>query len=221
MTKFEFLSVLEKHLKPLPKEEINSALEYYSDYIDEMPEDSKEEQIEKLGNPKHIASRIMAEFSTSNVSPKNVEEAGDISEKYSMAQTAGEDKTKSKSSVSVWTLVFAVLSAPITIPFAIALVAILFALVVIFGAVIFSLFAVVFAVGVSGVAVFIAGVLAFQTSVANGLIMLGVGLILVGLMNLLALGAVKLTQSIYLLIKMIISKIIQRRYSKDEEKHEN
>ncbi|MFI3168118.1 MAG: DUF1700 domain-containing protein [Bacillota bacterium] len=221
MTKFEFLSVLEKHLKPLPKEEIKSALEYYSDYIDEMPEDSREEQIEKLGNPKHIASRIMAEFSVENGTTKNVEEAEDKPSEYRMVQSASENKTKNKSSVSVWTLVFAVLSAPITIPFAIALVAILVALVAVFGAVVVAIFAVVFAVGVSGVAVFVAGVLAFQTSIANGLIMLGVGLVLVGLTNLLVLGALKLTKSIYLLIKMIISKIIQRRYSKDEEKHEN
>ncbi len=210
MTKLEFLCTLEKHIKPLPKEERESAIEYYSSYIDEMPQENIEEEIAKLGNPKHIASRLIAEFGISEMQRPS----------YQMVQSNQDKEVESsnkKSKVSVWTLIFAVLSAPITIPFAIAFVAILLALVIVLGSLVFAMFAVVFAIGISGVSVAVFAVANMAGNVGAGLIMLGVGLILFALAILLCMVAEKLTILIYRMFKTIISKIVQRRYNSNEK----
>ena len=60
MTKFEYLSVLERKLKTLPEAERRDALEYYEGYISDSEDESG--AISRLGPPKVAAANILADY---------------------------------------------------------------------------------------------------------------------------------------------------------------
>ncbi len=60
MNKQQFLSTLEKKLKPLPLEEKQSALEFYNDFFNDA--ESEEIALQKLGSPKLVAATLLVEF---------------------------------------------------------------------------------------------------------------------------------------------------------------
>jgi len=59
MERNEFLSVLRGLLHELPAEEIESAVRYYEEYLDEAEDEKK--ALQQLGSPKDIAERILAD----------------------------------------------------------------------------------------------------------------------------------------------------------------
>ena len=67
MNKKEFLGSLEKHLKYLPKEDREDALNYYSEYIDDYNFAENEDISAKLGNPKDIAKNIIKECAEKHI----------------------------------------------------------------------------------------------------------------------------------------------------------
>ena len=60
MERNEFLAALRERLTGLPAEEVQSALRYYEEYLDEA--ENEEEAIRSLGSPEQIAARILADF---------------------------------------------------------------------------------------------------------------------------------------------------------------
>ena len=72
MERNEFLSVLRGLLKELPDEEIDSAVRYYEEYLDEA--EDEEDALQQLGSPKQIAERILADVDRT-AAPTVAEEA--------------------------------------------------------------------------------------------------------------------------------------------------
>lgn len=62
MNKQEFLSVLQRRLKSLPKQECQKMLDYYAEMIEDRMEEgmSEESAVQDLGNVEMIASQILA-----------------------------------------------------------------------------------------------------------------------------------------------------------------
>ena len=60
MDKTEFMEQLKTHLKRLPHEEYNEAVEYYEEYLEE----GGDEVIEGLGTPKQVAAKILADYAS-------------------------------------------------------------------------------------------------------------------------------------------------------------
>ena len=67
MTREEYLAELKLKLSSLSQDELNEAMQYYSDYFDEANDDEK--VMAELGSPEEL-SKVIAEISgTANLSP--------------------------------------------------------------------------------------------------------------------------------------------------------
>lgn len=67
MNKSEFLRILEENLKDVPAEERESAVRYYSEYIDDAGE--TDDVFSELGNPAEIANKIKNDGRQQNETP--------------------------------------------------------------------------------------------------------------------------------------------------------
>ncbi len=143
MTKSEFFNILENNIKYLPKEEKDSALEFYHEYFNEA--ESEEIALKKLEHPKDISRNLILEF--------------------------GEKKPKSISPIL---LALLIISSPISLPLA-------FALITVAGAIIFSIFVVFISLIFTFILLFgvslICLIPAFIYNIPTGLIFLGLSFI--------------------------------------------
>lgn len=159
MNKNEFLRILKENLRGLPAEEAESAVRYYSEYIDDAG--GSDAVFEELGDPAELAKKI-----------RNDGQTKDGVEKEPVA--VSEKKTK----MPVWAKI---LITVLTFPLWIGPVA------AIFGATV-ALVSVSASFLLGGAAAFGSGIyFAFQ-DVASGLLCSGSGLLLVGLGGLLGVG---------------------------------
>lgn len=193
MNREEFLSKLRKYLKRLPPEEIDSALSYYAEYLDDVGPENEASEIAKLGNPYKIASQITADYAVRDM------------------QTAPSAK---KGLATVWVVLLAVFASPIAVPIALALACVAFALVITVFAVLFSLAAAALSIAVAGLACIVAGVCVIVQSPATCLFYLGMGLFLLGAGVLASLAVMKLSKIGFNGIANMISKCLPRRAAK-------
>ena len=61
MTKEEYIRELRARISHLPKEEQESALRYYMEYLEDAGDRPMEQIIEELGTPQQVAERIIAD----------------------------------------------------------------------------------------------------------------------------------------------------------------
>lgn len=73
MSREEFIEQLKRNLSGLPESDLNEAIDYYSEYLSEVPDEKLSEVIEKLGKPEYIANQIKSEsgYGNPNVDNKN------------------------------------------------------------------------------------------------------------------------------------------------------
>ncbi len=207
MNREQFIASLRRELKKLPPEEIVAASEYYEEYFDDALAGVEESQaedgvvatagaatareaaeaqlIEELGSPKTIAAHIKSEYA-------------------SRVLTGDETTLKYKPTVgnkisAVWWILLGVLAAPVGIPVAIALGAVIFALLITVFAVIISFYCAAIGIFVGGIALLAAAIAAITTSFFTALMLLGAGLVLLALAVLIGVG---LTMLVKLLIQV-------------------
>jgi uncharacterized membrane protein len=190
MSREEFLSKLRKNLKRLPEEEIESALSYYAEYLDDAGVENEAAAIAQLGSPYKIASQITAEYAVKDM------------------QTAPSAK---KGLATVWIVLLAAFASPIAVPIAFALAMVALALVIVVFSLILSLAAVALSFVVAGLASFIAGFCVLVQNPAISLFYIGSGLFLLGAGVLLSLAVVKLSKKGFNGIATMISKCLPRR----------
>ena len=65
MTKEEYIRELRARISHLPKEEQESALRYYMEYLEDAGDRPMEQIIEELGTPQQVAERIIADCAQS------------------------------------------------------------------------------------------------------------------------------------------------------------
>lgn len=184
MTKEQFITSLRRELKKLPPEEVVSATEYYEEYF-----------AEALDNPELTAEELAAEEARligEIGSPKAV--AAQIKSEYASRILSGDETTlKYKPTVgnkisATWWIIQGVLAAPVGIPIAIALGAVVFSLWIAVFAVVISLYAGGIGILAGGLAALVLGIIALVSSFSTGLMCIGGGLALVALAVLLGLG---------------------------------
>lgn len=168
MNKEQYMKILKKRLRRLPKEDYNRAVEYFEEYFAEAGQGNEQQAIADLGDPKEAAEQIIRDIAIKNtkVPVKNV-----------------------KSGLNaVWVGILAVCAAPVALP--VLLMAVLVLLMLVF--VVFMVVIVLFALGVSLVfagPISIAGGISILTqSFANSMICIGWGLMGIGLGLLLGYG---------------------------------
>ncbi|MHC1750078.1 MAG: DUF1700 domain-containing protein [Cellulosilyticaceae bacterium] len=167
MSKNEFMNELVGKLDKLPVEERHAAINYYEEYFEEAGAQNEEEAIKNLGDPKTIAKQILGDFA--------------------LKEAERSVQVPKKKSTSFGMIILAILAAPIALPLAIALIALIGAGVITIGAIIFSL-------GLMAVSLLIVGILALGGTVPlgigyppTGFFAFGVGLACIGLAMLIGM----------------------------------
>ena len=194
MNKQAFMQELEYRLRHLTDDDRLDALEYYSEYIDDLNLPPEGDVCVHLGTPKEVARQIIAQ-----TTERKIEEQQ-------------EKKTTKGFGSIVWLAILGIFASPIAIPLAIAAVIIFLSFIIVIGSV-------VFAFGVAGVACIVSGL---ATSViglvspgfAQKLIVMGSGLFICGLGIMFMLLTSLLAKLMVKIISGIIRKMARRHAMK-------
>ena len=171
MKRNEFMEAVRKKLKGLSEEDINKALEFYDEIINDKVEDGvpEDEAVDALGTPDEIAEQILMGMSL----PKLV-----------------KAKAKPAGGFKAWEIVLIILGFPVWFPLLVAAASIVFALFIVILALVISFFAIVISFGIGGLVLVAASVMALIAgSGASAVYQIGVALMLIGLAVLLFIPA--------------------------------
>ena len=184
---------LASELSRLPKEEIQAAMEYYSEYFDEAGPEREQETIQELGSPSKIATQIKADYAV-----RQLDEPG------------AARSTKKGLTAVLWVLL-GVFAAPVALPVAVGLGITAFAVAFSIFAVILALIISLAAVCISGVGLIGVGIAGMAASLSGGLLLIGAGLVSAGLTALLCVGVVIGARA---LIRITAKEIHKRRQNR-------
>ena len=67
MTKTEYMKLLSKKLRRLPKEDYNRAVEYFEEYFAEAGPENEQQAIRDLGSPEEAARELIINLAEQNV----------------------------------------------------------------------------------------------------------------------------------------------------------
>ena len=204
MSRKEFMQRLEALLSDLSENEREEALQYYNGYLDDAGSENEAAVLEELGTPEALAASIRQGLKEDGSGSGYFSESG-FYEKESQRESplrreAAKEKTETlndryrsgkKSKISGGTIalivILCIFAAPVVIPVAISLLAVVFALTL--TAVI--LLCVMFLVGVvcvaAGVCALIGSVLDAVTFPAGAVLGIGMSLVTIGIGILCAL----------------------------------
>ena len=191
MNKKEFLQKLEYYLRHLTEDDKNDALEYYSEYIDDLGLGDDDDVCARIGTPREVSRQIIAQTTERRISEQT------------------EKKTVRGSGSILWLIILGIFASPIALPLAIAAVVIIIAFVIVIGTVLVSFF-------ISGGALVISGIaLAFISfisgSVAQVFTCIGSGLVIIGVGILILMGTAKITSLIIRGFSSIINRKLSRK----------
>jgi len=165
----DYIQAVQKLLGQLTTAEQQDVIEYYQEYLMDAGIETYEQAVDELGTPRSLARKVLADYSIRSSS----QESQSIKSRSDIQATKNNVKT-------VWLIILALLSTPVTIPILI----VIGALFVAFAAVIFSLVVAAFAVFLSIIAVgvlgVVVGVTTFFQAPWTGVFYLGMGLAALG-----------------------------------------
>ncbi len=185
MNKHEFLSALADSLSGAPEKELNEALAYYGEMIDDRIEDgmSEADAVQAIGTPDAAADQIIANIPTRKLV---------------------RERIKPKRRLRTWEIVLLAVGSPVWVSLAIAAIAVFFSLYV----VLWVLDAVAWVVGAAFAICAPAGLLCTVTALFGGhvgtaLFMIGAAIALAGLSIFAYFGALAATRGTMQLSKAI------------------
>ena len=206
MTKEQYIQELRNRLRSLPKEEIEDAISYVSEYFDEAGVGNEEQVIHDLGNPMKFASQIKANYEIKTA------------ELMRYHATGKEIESTKSPWKSVFLILLGILSLPISFPLAIVVICMVIALAVLIFVPFIILIAVIFGFILS------IGVLIFMLingavhSVADACLMIG-GLCILGALICLAVaGCIALGTRFFPWLSVTLGRWYHRL--KGDETHE-
>lgn len=156
MNKQEFIKQLKIKLKNLPQDELDNAIEYYTEYFDDANIDDNVDVTKELGTPSQIASQLFADYAVKYKPSKN-----NIS--------------------SVWFIILAIFAAPIALPLTFAAIVVIGSLAFAGFILIAALGITVLAIAFTGVVVFISSFSIISKTFAGALLIMGIGCVLAGI----------------------------------------
>lgn len=183
MNKNEFINALRKRLKYMPKEDLEDAVAYYTELIDDMELTEDEDVTQKLGQPQDIARDILGECAKK------------------AADNQAENKSVKSSTKTVWLTLLLIASLPVSLPLAFAAIVVIFVILV----VIIALFIAFIAVVLSGIIALIGSI--FIGGLGNKLVSLGTSLLLIGI-GIFGFNGIKALFNIF--SKILSKKLIKK-----------
>lgn len=170
MTRTEYMKTLAYKLRRLPKEDYDKAMDYFEEYFEEAGPENEQQAIQDLGTPEDAANELIIELAV-----KNAEKP---------------PKTVKKGLSAIWIGILGVCAAPIALPMALAILAVLISFIIVILLLLFCLVLAAVAVVASGVVgIFGGGVILFSTF-ADGLTTIGMGLFTLGAGILIVYGSI-------------------------------
>ncbi|MCL2332180.1 MAG: DUF1700 domain-containing protein [Actinomycetia bacterium] len=193
MNKTEYLAELRSRLKNLPAGEVDEALSYYEEYLNDAGPENEAITLAALGTPAEVAASIISDYAVRGVSGEE-----------------GKKSTGNGLSV-IWIVILGILASPIALPLAIAAVVVIVALLASAFAVLLSLAASAVALVVSGLASMVGGAIVMFQSFATGLLFIGTGLISIAVGIALGLAVAWLTKITVRGIALLGAKLLKKR----------
>lgn len=168
----QYIHEFEIYLKPLTKEERSDVLEFYREYIIDANLDSMDKIHNKLGTPRNLARRVLADYSI-KMSEQNYPDVDNV-------HMTDNQKMKRNMSMIGW-IILALFATPIAVPAAIALIAVvvLFVIAAVFFTLLFIFLVALSVVGAIGSIVI--GILVIFQSFNTMLFYVGIGIAVLGL----------------------------------------
>lgn len=163
MNRIQFKDEIKTRLSGYSEEDINKALEFYEEAIDDRMEDgmSEDEAVAALGTPEEVARQIQMDTPLKKLV---------------------QNKVKNRREFKAWEIVLLVLGAPLWFPLLIAALSIAFAFAVVILSLLFSFIVTAIALILAGIAVVFTGLIALiMGSGVSSLVSIGAALILAGL----------------------------------------
>ena len=193
MDKNEYLSRLRKKLKRLPPEDINDAMEYYEEYLEDAGPENEAAVIAAWGSPDAVASQVLADYAVKQM---------------------GKNPSARKGLSTIWIVLLAIFASPLAIPVA-AVIAIM---VLVLTAVVFIVIACVYITAVSlaaaGAVTFIIGICLLFSSFPTGIFYVGAGLFAAGAGTAVFVFAVWFSKKAISLIAKMFSGIAGRFFKR-------
>ena len=172
MTKTEYMKKLAHNLRRLPKEDYDRAVEYFEEYFAEAGPENEQQAISDLGSPDEAAKALIVDLAAQNIKEK--------------------PKTMKRGLSTLWIAVLAVCSAPVTLPVAICILAVIGAVLLCVGIALFCVVITAIAVAASGILSLFGGIILLFRSLGDGLCNIGLGLFSTGAGILFVYGAILL-----------------------------
>lgn len=198
MTRTEYMKTLAYQLRRLPKEDYDKAIDYFEEYFDEAGPENEEQAIQDLGNPQDAANELIIELAVKNAQkpPKTV-----------------------KSGLSaIWIGILGVCAAPIALPMAVAILAVILSFGVVILSLLLCLVLTAVAVVASGVVgIFGGGILLFS-AFADGLATIGTGLFALGAGILIVYGSILVCRRFFKKVAESLAHI-SKRGKRNENNH--
>lgn len=190
MNRRQFISTLKRELAKLPAGEVEDILSYYEEYFDEAGPDNEEAVIRELGSPVKIASQMKANYAVKQINNK---------------------KGKGTGISAVWWVILGALAAPIALPLALGIGAVLFAIVITVVILAFTALLLIAVLFIAGIALVVAGIASVGAGLGGALLGIGGGLMLIGIMLLSAFVVVVLVKNIFGWLARTVNKHSQRQ----------
>lgn len=194
MDKMAFMQELEYRLRHLTDEDKYDALEYYSEYIDDLNLMPGEDVCSRIGTPKEVAQIIIDQTTERRIDEQ-------------------QEKNTTKGSAKIlWLSILGIFASPIALPVAIVLIVLIFVGLITAASILFSFYSTGGACIISGIGAIVMG--ATSGTLAQRLVMIGAGIVAVGIGMLIIIGTVKLTQLLVRGISALVKNNIMRRRSR-------
>lgn len=186
-----FFKGLRQALRGLPQEEIDNAVRYYEEYLDDAGEENAEQVLSQLGAPEKVAAQIRADLA--------------------VRQMNAAPRSAKKGMSTLWVVLLAAFASPIALPLSIAVAVVVLALGIVAVALLITFVVCGAAVAAAGVAVAVVSLFVVAQSPATTLLFFGAGIACAGLGLLLLAGGIRLSQGCFWLLVRLTNRLRRKK----------
>ena len=167
----DYITELTALLGQLDPDERNEVVDFYTEYLQDGNFTTYNDCVRELGTPRQLTRKILADYSIKNL------DAGSSAQSRT-AKPKEDMKT-------VWLIILAVLSTPVTIPLALGLAGLSIGVFAAAFGIILGLLGLIFGVVVGGLASLVIGISILASDIWLGVLYTGIGIAFVSLIILL------------------------------------
>ncbi len=168
MNRNEYMKQMRHHLRRLPREDFDRAMEYFEEYFEEAGPEQESQAMEDLGAPEAAADQIIRDLAVENATKSN--------------------KSVKRGVSAVWIGILAVFAAPIGLPLALAGGVLALALVLVICSLLAALLLTALVLAVTVIPLLGGSIWVLFVSPVDGLANIGMSLITVGISIWIVMG---------------------------------